>query len=488
MHNNNANQLNLSDSKQPHVFPLSILIAGFERFGFYILADSLILYLEKAFGFTDHNANILYSALNTLAYSAPVIGGYLADNIIGIRRAIIFGLILEGLGQLCLALPDPIFLYLGISLVITGVGFFKTAPTNLMARAYNKDDPRIDSGYTLFYMAMNIGSAVSAILAGFLQKYLGWHIIFLVASLGTYLGLVFYSIFRLRAKSVDVEAGQNKVPLKKLLLVVTGIIVSVIVITFLVYRPTIARVVFYLVAACALLYFFYEIYRSPSMEKRKITACLLLILIGMVFFMMYFQRYTSVLLFIDRSVRHTLFGSTIPSIAMLSLNPLWIITLSPILVSIYRHSLRTRKKDIAITTKFSTGLLIISLSFFVLKISTFFTDINHQVSLIWIVAAFGLYSLGELLVSSLGVAMIARIAPQRMYGIMMGAWFLIATSIGSLLGGAAANMAELPKELVDPVTMLSIYGHTFLNIGLIGMAITVLAFLAGPHIKRIADL
>jgi len=145
-------------------------------------------------------------------------------------------------------------------------------------------------------------------------------------------------------------------------------------------------------------------------------------------------------------------------------------------------------KDITITTKFSIGLLIISLSFFILKISTYFTDINHQISLTWIVAAFGFYSLGELLVSSLGVAMVARLAPQRMYGIMMGAWFLIASSMGSLLGGAAANMAELPKGLLDPIKMITVYGNTFLQIGLIGITITIIAFIASPYIKRIAGL
>lgn len=474
--------------KQPEVFSLAVLISAFERFGFYILADSLLMYLEHFFGFSDHDANLLYSALNTLIYSAPVIGGYLADNVLGIRRSIIIGLIIEGLGQACLIVSQPLFMYIGIALVVTGVGFFKTAPTNLLARSYTKEDSRIDSGYTLFYMAMNIGSATSAILAGFLQRYFGWSIIFLIASVGTYLGLVGYSILRLKAKDLDVYVGQNKMSWYKIVTVIFGILLTVGAITFLIYRPAIARLVFYVIAFGALMYCFYQIYRGTSEERKKIIACLLLIFIGMIFFMMYFQRYTSVLLFIDRSVRHTILGYDIPSIAMLSLNPLWIIILSPILVSIYRHFLKTRGKDIVITSKFAVGLLIISLSFFVLKVSTFFADAQQHVSIGWIVTAFGLYSLGELLVSSLGVAMVARLAPQRMYGIMMGAWFLIATSIGSLLGGVTANMASLPKDLTDPLSMLHIYGNTFLYIGFIGLGITILAFIVNPYIKKIGSL
>ena len=474
--------------RQPEVFSLAVLISAFERFGFYILADSLLLYLEHFFGFSDHDANLLYSALNTLVYSAPVIGGYLADNVLGIRRSIVIGLILEGLGQACLIVSQPLFMYIGIAFVITGVGFFKTSPTNLLARSYNQDDSRIDSGYTFFYMAMNIGSAVSAILAGFLQRYFGWSIIFLIASIGTYLGLVAYSILRFKAQKLDVNVGYKKLSWQKITSVICGILVAVGAITFLVSRPEIARLVFYVIAFGALAYCFYEIRRGNPEERKKIIACLLLIFIGMIFFMMYFQRYTSVLLFIDRSVRHTVFGYDIPSIAMLALNPLWIIILSPLLVSVYRYFLKTKGKDIVITSKFATGLLIISLSFFVLKISTFFADANQQVSMGWIIAAFGLYSLGELLVSSLGVAMVARLAPKRMYGILMGAWFLIATSIGSLLGGVTANMAALPKNLTDAVAMLHIYGHVFVYVGCIGLGITLLAFIANPYIKKIAGL
>jgi POT family proton-dependent oligopeptide transporter len=420
-------------------------------------------------------------------YSAPAIGGYIADNYLGIRRAMALGLVLEGLGQFCLIFSGQMFLYLGIALVIAGVGFFKTSPTNLMARAYQPKDPRIDSGYTLFYMVINMGSAISAILAGFLQRYFGWHIIFLIAGIGTYLGLIVYYVFRHRAQSVDVIAGNNKLTLLKIAVIFFGLLIGITAIAALMYAPLIARGVFYAVAAALVIYFLYEIYRSEMAEKRKIIACLLLILMGMIFFMMYYQRYTSVLLFMDRSVRHSLFGYTIPSIAMLALNPLWIITLSPLLVLTY-NQLARKRKDLAITTKFALGLLITSLSFFVLKFSTYFVDANQQISWVWMVISFGLYSLGELLISALGVAMVARLAPQRMYGVMMGAWFLIATSIGSLLGGFAANLADIPKDLTDPVLILQVYGHTFLEIGMVGLLITLLAFIAGPYVKKIAGL
>jgi len=189
----------------------------------------------------------------------------------------------------------------------------------------------------------------------------------------------------------------------------------------------------------------------------------------------------------DRVVDRSLFGVNIPSIAMLALNPLWIVVWSPILVLLYTK-LHNKKKDLPITTKFPIGLLIVSLTFISLKISTFFVNSDHKISFVWIFIAFGFYSLGELFISALGVAMIARIAPKRMYGVMMGAWYLVACSIGCVLGGYAANFADIPKNLTDPIMIIQIYGHTFLVIGIIGLVITFFTFIASPYIKRIANL
>jgi POT family proton-dependent oligopeptide transporter len=172
---------------------------------------------------------------------------------------------------------------------------------------------------------------------------------------------------------------------------------------------------------------------------------------------------------------------------MLVVNPLWIIILSPILVSIYNTSIE-RGREIPIANKFAFGLLIISLSFILLKISTFFVNANYKVPFIWILISYGMYSLGELLVSALGIAMIAHFAPRRLYGVMMGSWYLIAISIGSELGGAVANVAAIPKNLADATQILSIYGHAFLKIGIIGVIVSILAFAMAPYIKRLAEL
>jgi POT family proton-dependent oligopeptide transporter len=473
--------------KQPQVFPLAITTSLLERFGFYILIDLLVLYVEHQFNYTDFKANTLFSLFFALVYLTPPFGGYLADNVLGIRRATIIGLFLEALGMILLLIPNELFLYIALALVIIGVGFFKTAPTNLMARSYAENDPRIDGGFTLFYMSINIGSMVSAFVAGFAQRYLGWHIVFFFSALGLAISLLGYFLLRHRAISCEIEIGKRSLPTKTRLKIITLIIGIITICVFLLFRPIIAHIFFYIVTACVLFYFLYEIAKSPEDEKFKIIACLCLIVFGMMFIIMYFQIHSSLTLFIDRCVDHHIFGFYIPTVAFVSLNPVWIIIFSPLLVLLYRY-LHHHKKDLAVTTKFALGLLIASLAFLMLKVSTFFANPNYQISVPWLVLSMAMFSLGELLIYALGVAMVTRIAPARMYGVMMGTWFLITSSIGATLGGKVAILADIPKTLTDPAAILNTYGSVYLELGIAGAIITVIAFIANPYIKRLANI
>jgi POT family proton-dependent oligopeptide transporter len=473
--------------KQPKVFYLAISTSMCERFGFYVLTFLLVLYTKDIYGLSDSQAFVLFGVFNGLAFLTPALGGYLADNVFGIRRCTILGLLSEGLGLMLLAIPTQIFFWIGLSLVIIGVGLFKTAPTNLMARSYTQNDPRIDSGFTLFYMAMNVGGFFAPIIAGFAQRYFGWHIAFLIGGLVLYLGLLGYFVLRRSAESSDSAIGRKTLSPKIWSSVIFGIIVSSVCFIFLLIHPVTADVFFAITALLLILFFIYEIIKSNKEDKLKIIACLMLIFIGMIFFVLYFQAFTSITLFIKRVVRHAVFGIDIPTVAFLSLNPLWIIVLSPILASLYNY-LKKRNKDLPITGKFALGILIISLCFFVLKISTLFVSGEETISALWIVLAFFLFSLGELLVSALGVAMVAQIAPKRMYGVMMGTWFLIAATLGASVSGLLAGLANVPKALHESHAILTIYGKAFFHIGLIGLSLTIVIFLVSPYIKRMAKL
>jgi POT family proton-dependent oligopeptide transporter len=230
--------------KQPPVFYLAFCTSIFERFGFYILTFLLVLYAKSLYGFTDIKAFILFGAFNALVYLMPAIGGYVADNIFGIKRSLVYGLFLEGTGLICLALPEKIFFWIGLALVVIGVGFFKTAPTNLLGRSYTENDPRIDSGFTLYYMSINIGGIFSPLVAGIMQKYYGWHAAFLTAGLVIYIGLLFYCFMRNTANDVDSAPGQEKLLAKTRLKIISVIMVGLAACSFLMYHPIMADIFF----------------------------------------------------------------------------------------------------------------------------------------------------------------------------------------------------------------------------------------------------
>lgn len=473
--------------KQPPVFKLAFLTATCERFGFYVLSFLLVLYAKTAFGFSDTSAFLLFSVFTALAYLTTAIGGYLADNVFGIRRCMIFGLLSETAGLCLAAVPNKSTFTLALALVILGVGLFKTGPTHLMGRSYKENDHRIDSGFTLYYMGMNVGPMISSLIIGFIQRYFGWPVAFIVGGLGIFGSLCVYAVLRKSAESVDTKVGTTPLPIKKWVAVLGGYVVALVFCSFLVMHTTFDDVVIILATVLILGYFVFEIIRSPMAEKRKIAACASLILIGLGFYILYFQAYTSIILFVNRSVTRSFFGFEIPTVVFFFLNPLWVIVLSPFLAWFY-NSLRRNNSGIPITIKFSFGLLFASLSFFCLVISSFFANSVGQVSPFWIALAFAIYTLGELLVAALGVAMVTHIAPKRMYGVMMGSWFLAGMSLSSILSGLIAGIANVPAAVHDPFTILHIYKVAFFKMGLGGLAFTALSFIVGPFIKRLAEV
>jgi proton-dependent oligopeptide transporter, POT family len=473
--------------KQPKVFYLAVFTSALERFGFYVLSFLMVLYLKSEFSLSDTNAYMLFGVFTGLVYVAPALGGYLADHVFGIRRCMIVGLFLEAIGLALLAAGGKPLIYLALTCLILGVGLFKIGPTDLMARAYKEKDPRIDSGFTIYYMLMNVGGLLAPVIGSIVQQFYGWQTAFFAAMIGPLLSLCFYFLLRKSAANVDTIVGQQKMVVAKKIYFILGIVIATLLCWFLVSHAKIADIFFFVATAAIILYFVVEMFKGTKEEALKIVACLYLIFIGFVFYIYYFQAYTSWELFIDRSVNRHLFGFTIPTASFLSLDPIWIIILSPLLAYMYKF-FAAKGKDLAVTTKFSIGLLIISLCFLLLTLSAQFHNAQFQVSGYWLVFAFLLYALAEMLIGALGVAMITHIAPKKLYGVMMGAWYLIAMGLSGSTSGLFASMASVPENVTDPAQILHIYASAFLKLGLGGIIFTVIAFSLSPYIKKIAQL
>lgn len=474
--------------KQPPVFKLALLTSLCERFGYYVITFLLVLYAKGEYKLSDSKAFTLFGIFTALAYLMTTAGGYLADNVFGIRRCIIVGLVLEGFGLILLAIPSPILFPLALAFVIMGVGLYKTAPTHLMGRSYEKHDSRIDRGFTLYYMGMNVGLLLAALVTSLAHRYLGWHIAFLIGGVAVFVGLLFYYRLRKSAKSADSDVGRKSLSIRKWVFVLAGIFGSILMVSWVVTHTTLANVLLIASTVFVLFYFFYEMAKSPRDEKLKIVACVMLIFMGFIFFVFFQQAYTSIILFINRCVARRVFGVVISTEAFFALAPFWVIVLCPVMTWVYYAINQRTGKDLSMTIKFPVGLLMISLCFLTLALGAFFHNLFFQVNLFWIVLAFFFCTLGELLVSALGVAMVTHIAPKRLYGLMMGAWYLMGMALSAALSGQLAKLTSVSDYIFDPNVIVHIYARAFLEMGYIGLLCTVICFALGQYIKKVARL
>ena len=475
--------------KQPKVFYFSVATSIFERHSYYVLGIILTLFAKSVYGYSDKDAFLLFGLFTALGYVTPIIGGYISDNLIGIKRCMGFGLVLDFLGFLFLAIPNeiPYSFQISLALIIVGSGLFKTCPTNLLARGYEENDPRIDGGFTLYYMGMNVGGFLAS-FTGSSYTIFGWHLPFLLATVGLFFGIVWFFYFRHQADECEVAKGHEHFHMTKWFIMTVLSILLVIIISFLLIFISLGNLLFYATCIAVVAYFIYEFIISSKNEKNGILVCWILMLFALVGSLLYFQGFTSMELYMERCVNRNISGFVIPTVWFTSLNPVWIFILSPFLAILYK-SLGEKNKDLTIPNKFALGVFLIAIGFFVLCISIVTAVPGEKSNLFWLILVYFFYSAGELLSSALGFAMVAHIAPKRLYGTMTGAWFLITNALAANLSGSLANLTSISKSIEHNMTaVMNIYNIGFFKMGAFAVIVAIIGFVVAPWLNRIAGL
>lgn len=471
---------------QPSALKLTTLTAACERFGFYVILCMIVLYAKAEFSFSDSKAFELFAVVIALSYVLPMVGSYFADNLFGIRRSLILGLIVEGFGLLLLAVPAHFLFPIALAMVVVGAGLFKTAPVDILEQSYKENDPCIDSGFALYYMGFNLGGFVSAILTGIAERYFGWHVAFLVGGVSIFVGLIIYFFLRNSVAKLDSPIGKIKLSFKIWLVGIAIVLLASFCCSFLLSHVAVNNILFTLVGILLIGYYVYEMRKATHYDRMRIAACLLLILIEVVYFILYFQAYTSVELFIDRVVNRSFMGVVVPTEAYIGLNPILLIILGPILAFIYRKIAVKYGKNFSIMMKFALGLLVVSISFLILVLGILVTESNTLVSSLWVIIAFCFYTLGEMLVTAIGIVVVKDLVPEKMYGIAVGTWFF-GCALAALLSGWLAGFAGVADTMNDVHAILSVYQSAFIKIGLGGLVVTVIVFLVSPYIKKMIE-
>jgi len=482
---------------QTRSFATIVMTELWERFGYYGMQALIVYFMVQRLGFEDSRANLVWGACAALIYVSPAIGGWIGDKVLGTKRSMIIGALILTIGYALMAVPtiNTWFLFSAIGVVVVGTGLFKPNIANLVRKIYEGDDKKIDSAFTLYYMSVNVGSTISILATPWIKDYvnatygheLGWHAAFAVCSGGLVLGLANILLMRHTLRHVGSLPDEQPLNIGKLLMVlVGGVLVVGLSAVILEYRE-IARAFVYLAGFIVLGIFIHLIRKSEVSERAGLIAALVLTLQVVFFFIFYQQMSTSLSLFALRNVDldFQLMGTHLFTWApaqFQALNAIWIMCLSPLLAWIYAKA-GAANKDLSIAAKFALGFAVVAVGFFIYGVAGQFAVAGKTSS--WImVFGYGFYSFGELLVSGLGLAMVARYVPERMGGFMMGAYF-VAVGISQYLGGVVANLASVPHDLVDPLQTLPIYTSLFNKLGIGAIACTLMALAALPLMRRL---
>jgi POT family proton-dependent oligopeptide transporter len=456
------------------------LIEMWERFGYYGMTQIIVLFMVQQLGYTDNNANLTFSAFTGIAYAIPALGGWIGDRVLGSKRTAVLGAAILVIGYAMLAIPDQRLLFVALAVAAIGGGLFKANPANLISKLYEGESAKIDSAFTMYYMAVNLGATLSQFFTPIIAVVWGWHAGFAFCSAGMALGLCNFFFMRKHMAHVGSEPDFKPLDKKKLAIVIAGAALSIAVVAAIIENKQYARDLAWTAFFGMFVIFGVMIYRGSSGERKGLIAVAILTAQTMLFFIFYQQMSTSLTLYSLRNVNLDLYGVHMPPAMVQWFNPVWIFVLSPPLAWLYNH-LGKGKGDFHISTKFAAGFLILAAGFFVYGVSGNFA-VDGKVGLSWMFWGFCLQSLGELLISGLGLAMVARYVGPKLRGFIMGTWFL-ATGISQYLGGFVANYAAVPQGVTDPTQSLPLYTHLFNNLGLVALGGTALAILAIPLMK-----
>jgi proton-dependent oligopeptide transporter, POT family len=505
----------------PKALPYLFLSEMWERFGYYLMIGIFTLYLkdvEAGFALTEKEASDLYGTFIALVFLTPFIGGLVADRYWGYKKSIVIGGLMMGIGYLLMGIHNITMLYIAMTLVIIGNGFFKPNISTLLGNFYSEDQykDKKDEGYNIFYMGINVGAFICNFFGAALQILLGWQYAFMAAGVGMFIGVI---VFLLGTKhygnKTDKKGTQEgDMPFYKIVLFILLPSAVFGVIGWLLKGVTSeANPSGYIfgsdstdafIFACIPVIFFYGslYFKAKAEDKRPIGALLTIFAVVILFWAVFKLNGSALTTWADRYTDREITGTTKSVFNTLklskeieykkdstelydasfriqklngevqktvdypiyfrnvakeklpeesskvsiwatnlsqSINPGWVIILTPLVVAFFTF-LRSRKKEPSTPTKIAFGLLISALSVLVMIAAVNMGgNGSEKVSVWWLVANYGIITIGELFLSPMGLSVVSKLSPTNITSLMMGGWFL-STSIGNKLSGVLASL------------------------------------------------
>ncbi|MEM9546935.1 MAG: peptide MFS transporter [Bacteroidota bacterium] len=484
-----------------------------ERFSFYGMRALLVLYMTKQLLYEDTMSFGIFAAYMSLVYFTPIIGGVLADAYLGFRKSIILGGVMMALGHFFLTIEQPIFFFGSLALIIVGNGFFKPNISSFVGTLYEKDDVRRDSGFTIFYMGINIGGAAAPLLCAWLAESYGWHYGFLLAGIGMLLGLFYFY----RGLNADVFGENGKVPNRELydkkifglnkgqlitMMAFLSVPAFALIVKFNQYEHYIVWVASIVILG-ALGYIYSTV---EKVQKGRLIVAFYFTVLMSIFWAIFEQAGSSLTLFADRNINLIWMNAAQTN----SINSSFIIVLA-IPFSWLWTFLTKKNSNPNSAIKSGIGLVLLGLGFIIFASSANMADAFAQTPMWYLIVGYFILTVGEMFISPIGLSKMTELSPAKYLAFIMGVFFtssfyghFFAGKIAKLttvvegetnpfsvgvLGDITEVITGLSPEVANSTTegfqQLYSYVSVYAGFGVLTVLIGLFAILISPIIKRL---
>ena len=456
----------------------------FERFAFYSVALYLVANLNFYYGMSDTQAFTVFGSFMAFSFLTPTIGGYLGDQLIGRKASIGMGLFLIMVGCFLISVNRVQELYSGLGFLAVGNGLFKPNISALITCIYQDHQERLDSAFTVFYAAINAGSAISALLLGYLLKTVGYTNSYLLMGATASLAIVsFLPFVRLNDQKVSCAEAYRYDSVKFLSVGAGSILLSQII----------SQIIFRGVETVFLLGFFvfimgyagYIYARQDVLARKRLIALLFMAVVYMVFCVLYYQAPLSVTLFTKRLVSLDVFGLDLHPAQFLALDPIFVVIFGVILSSLWRVLPETHWLAFA-PTKYALGLLVIGIAFFMLIAGCISLEGIHKMNPFWLVMYYFFRSMAELLVIPIGLTIVSKLSPTQHMSFFMGFWFYF-EAFANYMAGKLSMISEI-LDGMSTAKEIGIYTSAFTIYSIIAVFFSIVTIFLIDWLKHLGTI
>ncbi len=419
-----------------------------ERFGFYGMRALLILFMTApavtgGLALPVAQAGVIYGTFTAMVYLLSLPGGWLADNILGQRKAVLYGGILIAAGYYSMAIPGQTAFYIALSLVAMGTGLLKPNVSTIVGGLYPENDPRRDAGFSIFYMGINIGALLAPFICGYVGERISWHYGFAIGGVGMTIGLIQYVLGSKYLEGAGLPPAPNPAARKQAGMG-AGVTLAIFVIVMLLSRTGVIQIsaealsnALGLFLTLVVVTVFGGLLMGKNwtpVERKRLGAILVLFIASTLFWSAFEQAGSTLSLFAERNTHLAIGSWGFPASWFQSLNSMFLVAFAPLFAALW---LKLGRHEPSTTSKFVMGLVFVGLGYAVLiPVAN-----GHAVSPFWLTLTYFFHTLGELSLSPVGLSAMTKLAPQRIVALIMGVWFL-SISVGEWIGGRIAAVYE----------------------------------------------